>query len=276
MLGKMIMLKTMTAAALLCGCAVWADPASADDGGDFPEPGKQVLRSIRVPASQSFWTTGNVDQLGEYLSADTSKEENLFYWLFLPTDESAKSEKGFPLLLFLHGAGERGNPEAVKVHGPPKLVETEKGVSWVFITVSPSCPENGYWSVDQLLILIDRLTAELPVDPDRIYVTGLSMGGYGTWMLLDKAGERFAAAAPLCGGYDPAKASVMLDIPVWMFHGDADGAVPVARSIDMAAALRKLGGENFRFTLYPGVGHDCWTVTYDNPELYTWFLSHSR
>lgn len=271
------MLFKLMGAALFCGAALLAGSVTADDAAASaePAPGKQVLQKIRVPASQSFWTTGNVDQLGEYLPADPAAREDLAYWLFLPTDESAKNENGFPLLLFLHGAGERGNPEAAKVHGPPKLVETEKGTEWPFITVSPSCPGNGYWSPDQLLLLLDHLVKTQPVDPNRIYVTGLSMGGYGTWMLLDLAGDRIAAAAPLCGGCDPAKASKMLDYPIWMFHGDADGAVPVERSIAMEAAIKSLGGENAKFTLYPGYGHDCWTTTYNNPELYSWFLSHS-
>ena len=268
------MLMKMTAAAFFCGCAlaVWA----AGEGTDAPAPGIQVLRSIHVPASRCFWTTGDVDQLGEYLPADPAKEEEFRYWLFLPTDESAKNEKGFPLLVFLHGAGERGNPEAVKVHGPPKLVETEAGKTWPFITLSPSCPADGYWSVDQILLAIDKVIAEQPVDTDRVYVTGLSMGGYGTWMLLDKAGERFAAAAPLCGGCDPAKACKMVDKPIWVFHGDKDDAVPFERSVNMVEAIKKLGGEKIRFTAYPGYGHDCWTETYNNPELYEWFLSHSR
>ncbi len=264
----------MTAAALFCGfaLAVWA----AGEGTDAPAPGKQVLRSIHVPASQSFWTTGDVDQLGEYLPADPSKEEEFRYWLYLPTDQSAKTDKGFPLLVFLHGAGERGNPEAVKVHGPPKLVETEAGKTWPFITLSPSCPADGYWSPDQILLAIDKVIAEQPVDTDRVYVTGLSMGGYATWMLLDRAGERFAAAAPLCGGCDPAKACKMIDKPIWVFHGDSDGAVPFDRSVKMVEAIKKRGGEKIRFTAYPGYGHDCWTETYNNPELYRWFLSQSR
>ena len=268
------MLMKMTAAALLCGLAltVWG----AGEGTDAPARGKQVLRSIIVPASQSYWTTGDVDQLGEYLPADPTKEEEFRYWLFLPTDESAKNEKGFPLLVFLHGAGERGNPEAVKVHGPPKLVETEAGKTWPFITLSPSCPADKYWSPDQILLAIDKVIADQPVDTDRVYVTGLSMGGYATWMLLDLAKERFAAAAPLCGGCDPAKASKMLDKPIWVFHGDKDGAVPFERSVKMVEAIKKMGGEKIRFTAYPGYGHDCWTETYNNPELYRWLLDQSR
>ena len=239
-----------------------------------PEPGKEVLRTIAVPASQSYWSNeGNVDQLGEIKPADGTKTETMHYWIFLPTDDSAKTEHGYPLLIFLHGAGERGSiPEAVKMHGPPKLVETEKGATWPFITVSPQCPGGQYWSPDQLLVLLNKVAADYDVDPGRIYITGLSMGGYGTWMLLDVAGDRFAAAAPLCGGCSPNKAGKMVNIPVWMFHGDADGAVPVERSKVMEAAIRARGGQKVKLTLYPGVGHDCWTETYNNPELYRWFL----
>ena len=241
-----------------------------------PEPGRQILQKIEVPANPSRWNKG-VDQLGEAMSADTAKEETLNYWLFLPKNYSADAKDGFPLLLFLHGAGERGpDPNNAKVHGPSKLVETEQGETWPFVTLSPQCVQDGYWCVDQLLILLDKVMAEYNIDPDRVYVTGLSMGGYGTWMLLDAAGDRFAAAAPLCGGCNPAKAGKMVDIPIWIFHGAVDSVVPPERSQVMYDAIKKLGGEKVKLTMYPGVDHGCWVPAYNDPELYKWFLEQKR
>lgn len=231
-----------------------------------PEPGKQVLQTIQVPAPSS------ADQGGE--NAASPKTEKISYWLFLPSSKSQKKKNGYPLLLFLHGSGERGDPEAVRKYGPPMLVETEQGERWPFITVSPVCPPGKRWSTEQLLFLLDYIESAYPVDWRRVYVTGLSMGGYGTWELLDKAGDRFAAAAPLCGGSSPDKAERMLNYPIWIFHGEADPNVPVTKSIEMEEAIKKLGGRKVKLTLYPDCGHNCWTETYANPELYKWLLSH--
>ncbi len=206
----------------------------------------------------------------------TSPSTGLSYWLFIPTDTSALSKDGYPLILFLHGGGERGDPELVKVHGPASLLETDAADEWPFITVSPSCPANTVWSADQLLALLDEVTPLLPADTGRIYATGMSMGGHGTWDLLLKAPERFAAAAPLCGWSDPSRAPLLADIPIWVFHGDSDTQVSYQRSAEMVSAIRAAGGEKVLFTLYAGVGHNCWTVTYNNSELYAWFLSQRR
>lgn len=241
-----------------------------------PEPGKQVLQKIELPKSTSDWNwkEEGVTTLGRIRPLDEPQKEAVSYWLFLPTDESAKTDAGFPLLLFLHGAGERGdNPDTVKTHGPPKLVETEKGKTWPFITVSPQCPDKMHWSPQQLLLLLDDIEARYPVDKSRIYVTGLSMGGFGTYMLIDLAGDRFAAAMPLCGGYDPAKAEKMTKTPIWAFHGDADGAVPIELDRAILKAIEDAGGQ-VKFTVYPGVGHDCWTQTYNDPAVYQWLLDH--
>jgi predicted peptidase len=112
------------------------------------------------------------------------------------------------------------------------------------------------------------------VDVNRIYLTGLSMGGYGSWTLAAAHPERFAAMAPICGGGDPADAKKLKDIPTWVFHGAKDEVVPPKASEDMVEAIKTEGGD-IRYTLYPEANHDSWSETYDNPELYTWFLSHS-
>jgi predicted peptidase len=193
----------------------------------------------------------------------------LDYLLSLPTDYG-KSRKSWPLVLFLHGAGESGSDLAkVKVHGPPKLVEANG--PFPFILVSPQSPGRG-WNPDVLNALLDSIIKQYRVDKDRVYLTGLSMGGYGTWSLAAAHPEKFAAIAPLCGGGNPADAAKLVKIPTWVFHGAKDNTVPLKRSEEMVEALKAAGG-NPKFTVYPEAGHDCWTTTYANPEFYQWLLA---
>ena len=202
----------------------------------------------------------------------------LDYLLYLPADYGKDAKKQWPLILFLHGSGERGSDvNKVKVHGPPKIVEKnpESPLAKGFIVVSPQCPAGRGWKADTLIVLLDDIQAKYHVDVARVYLTGLSMGGFGTWDLAANYPDRFAAIAPMCGGGQPEMARRLKNTPTWVFHGDADPAVPVKRSDDMVEALKKLGSD-VKYTRYPGVGHDCWTESYANPDLYTWFLSHDR
>jgi predicted peptidase len=196
----------------------------------------------------------------------------LDYLLSLPADYG-HSRKRWPLVLFLHGSGESGNDLAkVKTHGPPKLVET-KG-AFPFILVSPQCPGRG-WNADVLNALLDQMVRKYRVDKDRVYLTGLSMGGYGTWSLAAAHPEKFAAIAPICGAGNVADAPKLAKLPVWVFHGAKDPTVPIKRSEEMVEALKAAGGTP-KFTVYPEAGHDSWTATYDNPEFYQWLLEQRR
>ena len=193
------------------------------------------------------------------------------YLLFLPQDYDQK--ESWPLLVFLHGAGERGDDlELVKKHGPPKIVESKK--DFPFVVLSPQCGQRG-WRLEPLMALIDNIAARHKIDPDRIYVTGLSMGGFGTWALAAAYPHKFAAIAPICGGGDLKQAERIKQLPVWAFHGAKDEVVPPERSREMVDALQAAGG-NVRLTIYPEAGHDSWTESYDNPELYSWLLQHKR
>lgn len=197
----------------------------------------------------------------------------LDYLVYLPKGY-AKSEQKWPLILFLHGSGESGSDlSRVKRHGPPKLVDEKD--DFPFIVISPQSPRRGGWDRYALKGLLDEVLANYHVDRDRVYLTGLSMGGYGTWTLAAAYPEYFAAIAPICGGGDPDGAGQLKDLPIWVFHGAKDEAVPLRRSEEMVAALKKLGAD-VKFTIYPEAGHDSWTETYANPELYQWFLSHKR
>ncbi|NCO40294.1 MAG: hypothetical protein AUJ96_29865 [Armatimonadetes bacterium CG2_30_66_41] len=195
------------------------------------------------------------------------------YLLYLPEGYEDTDEK-WPLLLFLHGAGERGGDlEKVKLHGPVKLVEQGKGLP--FVVVSPQCPENRWWDVESLDALLDQIVATYRIDEDRVYRTGLSMGGFGTWALAIARPNRFAALAPICGGGAPRLTRHLAHIPAWVFHGAKAEVVPLSESQNMVEALKSFGGD-VRLTVYPEAGHDSWTAAYDNPDLYAWFLSHRR
>jgi len=208
--------------------------------------------------------------------AQIIKTVRLNYLLFLPKSYGENPQQKWPLILFLHGAGERGDDiELVKVHGIPKIVEQKE--DFPFIAVSPQCPKFSWWTaeIEALNALLDEILETYAVDENRVYLTGLSMGGYGTWHLAMMYPERFAAIAPICGGGDPERASVLKNVPAWVFHGGKDTVVSPEESEKMVDALKTLSGD-VQFTLYPEVGHDSWTETYDNPELYEWFLKHKR
>lgn len=205
-------------------------------------------------------------------STTISKTIGYRYHLYIPDID--KPEKGFPLLLFLHGAGERGNDiESVKIHGLNNMLKTLNPLP--FIVISPQVPDGAWWDSDILYALIDHTMATYPIDRNRIYVTGLSMGGYGTWDLITKYPERFAAAIPICGGGNWLSVDRAKNIPVWAFHGDADTVIPIDRSVEMVEALRQAGGD-VKLTIYPDTGHNAWTPTYRNKEIYQWLMQHQR
>ncbi len=194
------------------------------------------------------------------------------YLLFLPQGY-ATSEQRWPLMLFLHGSGESGtNLANLKKHGPPHIVESDP--VFPFILVSPQSAKGG-WNNAELSALLDDVIANYRVDTHRLYLTGLSMGGFGAWSLAAAHPERFAAIVPICGGGNPANARKLATLPIWAFHGAKDPTVPVQRSRDMVAAVKAAGG-NIRYTEYPEAKHNCWTKAYKNPELYQWLLEQKR
>lgn len=205
------------------------------------------------------------------------RQVSLNYLLYLPESYDPDKDKTWPLLVFLHGSGERGNDiEKIKVHGPPKLIEA--GQHFPFIVLSPQCPDKRDWDAETIYALVKNIAGRYMVDENRIYVTGLSMGGWATWDLAMAYPGYFAAIAPVCGRIDrnyPRRADELKSIPVWAFHGAADDVVPVTDAAKMIRLLQDAGG-NARITIYPGANHDSWTETYNNPELYEWLLKQSR
>ena len=221
-----------------------------------PGPGKQVACQLKV-------TVG---------TGDDSHEATIRYWLFLPADYEKNGS--WPLMIFLHGAGERGDDlDLVKKWGPPKKVAED--TNFPFVLVSPQCPRGVYWNTDEIMHLTDHVAGTLKIDKSRMVITGLSMGGFGTWSIIAKYPKLFAAAVPVCGGGEPKAAREIGNIPIWAFHGDKDSVVPVERSQEMVDAVKKAGG-NAKLTIYPGVSHNSWSATYANQDVYKWLLAHKR
>lgn len=196
------------------------------------------------------------------------------YLISTPKDYSKKGDTK-PLLLFLHGAGERGQDlQMVKKWGPPKIVEN--GGDMPFIVVSPQCPKGEFWNSFLLKELLEEIIEKYNVDESRIYLTGLSMGGYGSFDLAMSYPNLFAAVAPVCGGGNTAMAFRMKAIATWVFHGKLDKAVPFKRSVEMVDALKELGAEP-KFTILDEGGHaDAWIHAYNEAGLWEWFLKHKK
>jgi len=200
---------------------------------------------------------------------------NFSYTKYLPKDYD--ESKKYPLVFFLHGAGERGEDLDVACrHGYMKHVR-ESGAEYPFIFIAPQCPNEKYWGcyTESLVAFLDYVCETLPVDMDRVYLTGLSMGGTGTWMLAMAEPERFAAIAPICGSGIYWNAGMLKNIPVMVYHGDCDETVPLSNSIEMVKGVNKSGGKAEIKILY-GVTHNAWDEAYRGDELYTWMLSHKR
>lgn len=210
-----------------------------------------------------------------------------YRWIAPAAPEAGKT---YPLVLFLHGAGERGNDNQAQLrHGVTAIQEGAKAIGESCYLMAPQCPADSWWVpfdrvekriasgkpnalLDAVVERIEALAKEHPIDLNRLYITGLSMGGYGTWDLLGRVPGKFAAAVPICGGGDPRLAASYKDTPIWVFHGEKDQVVPPSTSREMIAALRKAGGAP-KVTWYPEAGHDSWTETYRNPELYRWMFA---
>jgi predicted alpha-1,2-mannosidase len=227
-------------------------------------------------------------------------EENnhvLPYRFYQPGNTDPK--KKYPLVLFFHGAGERGADNRKQFLRFPTVQFWETTPCYI---IAPQCPEppkggpdgeavwvqTGFgwpshnmkdkpsWPLQLSMQLLDSVIRQYNIDTNRIYVTGLSMGGFATWEILQREGERFAAAVPVCGGADTAYAAKMTRIPIWAFHGDADSTVLPGRSIAMIKAIEHNGGKQAKLTIYPGVGHGAWTPTYSNPEVWNWLFAHTK
>jgi predicted peptidase len=197
------------------------------------------------------------------------------YKIYYPASYKADSQKKWPLILFLHGAGERGsNLELVKRQGLPKLLQDKE--DFPFVVAYPQCAASSYWKERDLNTWYeDVLQKAGNIDPARIYLTGISMGGYGTWHWAAESPEKFAAIIPVCGGGNTKDAERLVGLPIWAFHGAKDNIVPMSETVEMVKAVEDAGGK-VKLTIYPDLYHDSWTATYDNPEIYSWMLNYKR
>ena len=266
----------LLARGLFCGLAIFLIPnaMAQDESGLTPQQVESLFESSEYSAD------GGV----------------LPYRILSPPQVVAS--KTYPLVLFLHGAGERGEDNRRQlVHAAADFARADRRQAYPAFVVFPQCAIGHQWVdvpwsaesgrgtfPDQpskhlalALQLVKKLKTELPVDPARIYVTGLSMGGYGTWHAAALENTLFAAAAPVCGGSDPLWADRYQGIPIWAFHGSVDKAVPVERSREMVAALADSGhAPEIRYVEYPGVGHNSWTRSYQRDDFFRWLFSQRR
>jgi predicted peptidase len=220
----------------------------------------------------------------------------LLYRLLKPEGYDPAGKTSYPLVIFLHGAGERGNDNELQLaEGVMEFAKPEARKKHPAFVIAPQCPEKKSWgniktidghltllktpepteSTGLTLELTDALAKEFRIDPKRIYLTGLSMGGFGTWDLLARYPDRFAAAVPICGGGIPDTAASFAKVPIWVFHGAVDPDVGVQLSRQMVDALHKAGGKP-GYTEYPGVGHECWEQTYRNPDVLDWLFAQKK
>ncbi|MEE2686330.1 MAG: prolyl oligopeptidase family serine peptidase [Planctomycetota bacterium] len=219
--------------------------------------------------------------------------QRLHYLLQAPEGRAPRG--GWPLLLFLHGYGECGEDlEKVKKHGPPKLVARFDSLARCVI-VSPQCPRNSWWRVEALKAVVEEVIDDRgDIDRRRLYVTGLSMGGYGIWSFISHSPDYFAAAVPICGGGDPfrlpanrppVKSGIKNEfdpdglararrLPVWAFHGTEDRSVPIRETEMLVGILKQAGSSDVRFTAYEGAGHvQAWEKAYEDPQVWKWLFA---
>jgi predicted peptidase len=209
-----------------------------------------------------------------------AKYVRLPYWLFLPRDDDQQHQP-WPLILFLHGSGERGDDlSLVLQRGLPK--EVQQRSDFPFVVLAPQCPARTIWSVhlDALHALLNSVITSYRIDPQQITITGLSMGGSGAWHMAATYPDVFAALVPICGDDywcigGPEQLTALQHLPIWAFHGAQDTVIPVTASERLVGAVQAIGGTAC-LTTYADVGHNCWNQAYATDELYTWLLQQRR
>jgi predicted peptidase len=238
--------------ALNVAFVAWTEPSSRTETKDAHCPPLSASTRGLYKTSEQLHAAGQLRRF----------EVPIAFRLLQPPEISVQQR--YPLLVFLHGAGERGRDNAQQLLGlPDQMTQPDWRRRFPCFLLAPQCPDASHWSdwMQDLENLIDRLCEDLPVDRRRVYLTGLSMGGFGSWELAARRPELFAAVVPICGGGDPSQARRLKNVPVWAVHGDADRTVPLECSRVMIQALRDAGGQP-RYSELPGVGHDSWTQTY--------------
>ena len=244
-----------------------------------------ALVLLYIPLTASASVNVYSDSKSEYF---VNGEDVLLYRLILPENYDAKNT--YPLILFLHGAGERGSDNTKQLNN---CVQNIANSAPNAIIVAPQCSDGNQWvdtpwsnsiystddvaesnELQMVMLLLDKLKKEYSVDTDRIYASGISMGGFGTWDLITRHPNTFAAAIPVCGGADPSKAELVKDIPIYTFHGENDWDVPVAGTRAMVEAIKSAGGKKITYTEYPGMGHNIWDDAFATTGLFDDLFKH--
>lgn len=241
------------------------------------------------------FTAGSATAAEPVAKAFKSGDKTLLYRIITPADTEAG--KKYPLVIILHGAGERGSDNAKQLvwfwdaRKPRVLGRPEVAAAKAFVIV-PQCPDGKQWvdvpwakgsykspevsePLKLTLELIDATIKDQPIDPDRVYIMGMSMGGFGAFDAAQRRPDLFAAVLPICGAGDPTRAKAIAHVPVWAFHGDKDDAVPVSGSREMIDAIKKAGGDP-KYTEYPNTGHNSWSPAFDEKEFWNWTFAQKR
>jgi predicted peptidase len=230
------------------------DASSVAKAGLLATAGAFVKQTVGITVKKMDNQRGNISQ----------------YLLYIPTGYNEKPTYRWPVVIALHGMGETGtNINVLKNVGLPKVIAGKP-----FIMIAPQCLRN-WWNIATLDVLYSEIIAKYNVDPKKVYLTGLSMGGFTTWDWSIQSPQKFAAIVPICGGSDPKKVASIKNVPVWAFHNADDPTVSIWNTRNMVNALKAIGGK-VKYTEYPSGGHDAWTKTYSNAGLYTWLLAQSR
>ena len=238
---------------------------------------------ITAPDNKALPTPAAGQQSAQFFATQIRRDVQLKYLLYLPKNYYTDPTQRFPLVLFLHGAGERGTDlQKVTVHGPQKLAAA--GQDLPYILVSPQCPDGQVWDDEALFKLLEQVEATWRIDPRRIHVTGLSMGGSGTWAMITKHPELFASAAPICGSgdrvrpllYTTAQREALKSLSIRVYHGGKDSTVPLSESERMVDQFKRSGAADIQLTVYPEAGHDAWTQAYGTPAFFEWMLQQHR
>ena len=251
----------------------------------------QVLKKEVIthqPAIPTPSSSSKSDQ-GFIAKAHTNaRGETMPYLLFVP--EGSDKSKSYPLVLWLHGGGSRGNDLKLLLahgneHGIGFLARADNQVRYPSYILAPQCPTNRFWGDSQsnhpttemklVLEILEKVRREYAVDSRRVYVMGMSLGGYGTWDIITRNPATFAAAVPICGGGEVSNASLIAKTPIWAFHGDEDEMVNVSESRRMVEAIKKAGGQP-RYTEYKGVGHNSWVQAFKEPDFLSWIFAQTR
>ncbi len=259
-------------AILLAGVAAFAQPATTRPAVEVP-PGAELVE----PKADDTKYMPEGEAMRQSTATYEGEGGSLDYLVAVPADYDADAEKAWPLVIFLHGSGERGDEvELVAAWGPPKLAKA--GAAIPAIVVSPQCPAGSWWprEIEALDGLLGQVESNYRVDADRIYLTGLSLGGFGSVAWAAAEPERFAAVAPICGGGNPEQAKAMAAVPTWFFHGTEDTAVPYMNSVELYNAMRQADADHVKLTLYDGVDHFSWIPAYADPRLWEWMFSQRR